>query len=72
MSDLAKVLIIFGIVIVSAGLTLLMIPRFPFLGRLPGDMLIKKEQFTFYFPLTTSVIISIIISVIYCLIKKFR
>jgi uncharacterized protein HemY len=54
------------------GLVLLLFQKTPFLGKLPGDILIKKENFTFYFPLATSIIISIIISLILYLIGKFR
>ena len=72
MGELARVLIIIGVVLIALGLVLLVLPRFPFLGRLPGDILIKKEHLTFYFPLATSIVISIIISLILYFIKKFR
>ena len=69
---MAKIIIIFGIVLVAIGVVLLFIEKIPFLGKLPGDILIKKEHFTFYFPLTTSIIISIIISLILYLLGKFK
>jgi thiosulfate reductase cytochrome b subunit len=72
MDEMAKVIIILGIVLVMVGLVMLFAQKLPFLGRLPGDILIKKEHFTFYFPLATSIIISIIISLILYLIGKFR
>ena len=72
MGELARVMIIIGVVLIVIGLVLLVLPRFPFLGRLPGDILIKKEHLTFYFPLATSIVISIIISLILYLINKFR
>jgi len=72
MGELARVLIIIGVVLIILGLLMLVLPRFPFLGRLPGDILIKKEHLTFYFPLATSIVISIIISLILYLINKFR
>jgi hypothetical protein len=72
MGELARVMIIIGVVLIAIGLVLLVLPRFPFLGRLPGDILIKKEHLTFYFPLATSIVISIIISLILYLINKFR
>ena len=72
MGELARVMIIIGVVLIVIGLVMLVLPRFPFLGRLPGDILIKKEHLTFYFPLATSIVISIIISVILYLINKFR
>jgi hypothetical protein len=72
MGELAKVLILIGAVLILAGLVIMVFPRLPFLGKLPGDILIKKENVTFYFPLATSIIISIIISLVLYFINKFR
>lgn len=72
MGAIAKIIIILGVFLVVIGVILLFIGKVPFLGKLPGDVLIKKEHFTFYFPLTTSIIISILISLILYLIGKLR
>ncbi len=72
MGELAKMMIILGIALVVIGLLLLVMEKSPFLGKLPGDILIKKENFTFYFPLATSIILSIVISLILYLIGKVR
>ncbi len=72
MGELARVLILIGAILIVIGLVMLVLPRFPFPGKLPGDILIKKEHFTFYFPLVTSIVISIIISLVLYLINKFR
>ncbi len=72
MSEIAKVLIVLGAVLIVAGLVMLFIQKLPFLGKLPGDVIIKREHFTFYFPLATSIILSILISLILYLISKFR
>jgi uncharacterized protein HemY len=72
MGELARILILLGVVLVVAGLVLLGIQKLPFSGKLPGDLLIKRGNFTFYFPLATSIIISIIVSLILYLIGKFR
>jgi hypothetical protein len=72
MNQMAKTLILLGAVLIVVGLILLLLQKTPFLGKLPGDILIKRENFTFYFPLATSIIISIIISLILYLIGKFR
>ena len=72
MAALAKMIIILGIVLIVIGVVLLLAQKLPFLGRLPGDIMIKKENFTFYFPLATSILVSIIISLILYLIGKFR
>jgi hypothetical protein len=72
MGEMAKAIILIGAVIVAIGLVMLLFQKTPFPGKLPGDILIKRENFTFYFPLATSIIISIIISLILYLIRKFR
>jgi len=72
MSELARTLILLGAVLIVIGLVMLGIQKFPFAGRLPGDIVIKRENFTFYFPLATSIIASILISLILYLINKFR
>ncbi len=72
MNEFAKILIILGIVLIIAGAIILFIPKLPFLGRLPGDIVIKRQNFTFYFPLATSIVISIIISLILYVIGKFK
>jgi hypothetical protein len=72
MGELARVMILIGTVLIVIGLVMLVVPRVPFLGKLPGDILIKKEHLTFYFPLATSIVISIIIGLILYLINKFR
>ena len=69
MAELGKFLIIFGVIAIAVGLVLAAGPRIPWLGRLPGDIFIKKGNFSFYFPLATSVILSIILTV---LINLFR
>lgn len=65
-------MILIGAVLIAIGLVLLVFQKTPSLGKLPGDILIKKENFTFYFPLATSIIISVIISLVLYLINKFR
>lgn len=71
---LARGLITVGIIIAAIGLILLFIPKFPFIGehigRLPGDIQIKRENFSFYFPVTTGIIVSIIISLILYLLRR--
>jgi len=72
MGEIAKTMILIGAVLIMTGLVLLLFQKMPFLGKLPGDILIKKEKFTFYFPLATSIIISVIISLVLYLLGKFR
>ena len=70
MPSIGKSLIIIGIVIVVIGVIVTLAGRIPWLGRLPGDIHIKRENFTFYFPIATSIIISLILSFILWLFRK--
>jgi DUF2905 family protein len=62
--SLGKWLIGVGLMIVLAGAALQILPRIPYLGRLPGDILIKRDNFTFYFPLATCLVISVFLTLI--------
>lgn len=64
MNDLAKMLIIAGAGIILLGVILYALGKIPGMGRLPGDIMIKKENFTFYFPLATCLILSLVVSLI--------
>ncbi len=64
MGDMAKILIFMGAVLIAVGILLLVFGKIPGFGKLPGDILIKKENFTFYFPLVTSLLISALLSFI--------
>jgi len=70
MSDFGKMLVIFGLVLVGLGLILLLGPKIPWLGKLPGDITIKKENFTFYFPLASSIVISILLTILFSLFRR--
>ncbi|MBK8984089.1 MAG: DUF2905 domain-containing protein [Ignavibacteria bacterium] len=67
-----KLLIISGLIIAAIGVIIMYSDKIPFLGKLPGDIRIKKDNFEFYFPLATSIVISLIISLIMYLIYKMR
>lgn len=69
-SLLGKLLIIAGSVFLCAGLLLTFFDKIPFIGKLPGDIFIKRENFTFYFPLTTSIILSLLISAMLIILKN--
>lgn len=71
----AKQLIVIGIIIVGIGMIFLFKDNIPFikhLGKLPGDITIKKENFSFYFPVATSILISIVLTIILLIIRKFK
>jgi len=67
---LGKLLILFGVLIVVIGLLLLVGEKIPWVGRLPGDIIIKRERFTFYFPIATSILISVILTLLFTLFRK--
>ena len=67
---LGKLLILLGVFIILVGVFLLIGDRIPWLGRLPGDIIIKKKNFTFYFPLATSILISIILTLIFTFLSR--
>jgi hypothetical protein len=67
---LGKVLIIAGALLLGAGLLLTFWGKLPFIGKLPGDIIIKKENFTFYFPIVTCIVISLLLTLIMSVFKK--
>ncbi len=67
---LAKLLILFGVVLVLLGGLLLVVGKIPYIGRLPGDFYIERENFTFYFPLATSMLISILLTFLFSLFGR--
>jgi hypothetical protein len=71
MNGMGKILIGLGLLLVLAGVIVLLMGKFPGFKTLPGDIVIKKENFTFYFPLGTSILISIILTLVLFLWRKF-
>jgi len=70
MQHIGKVLMVTGAVIALIGAVLLLSGRIPWLGRLPGDILIERKNFSFYFPLATSILISILLTVLFWLFGR--
>jgi len=64
MAAVGKILIVLGLLLAVAGLVLSFSSKLPWLGHLPGDISITRERFSFYFPLATCVIISVILSLV--------
>jgi hypothetical protein len=64
-----RTLIIVGLALLVAGLAWPWLSRLPF-GRLPGDFSVERENFSFFFPLATSIVVSIVISVLIWLFRK--
>ena len=73
MSDLGKLLVLAGAVAIVAGAALMLLGRTNIpLGRLPGDIVYRGKNSTFYFPLATSIMVSVVLSVVMYLIGRFR
>jgi hypothetical protein len=66
----AKSLIFFGAVLLLLGAFLLLFERVPFLGKLPGDIIIKRKGFLFYFPLLTCLLLSAIITLLLNILRR--
>ena len=69
-SPLGKTLIITGIILVGAGLLLTVIHKVPYIGKLPGDIYVEKKNFTFYFPLATSILVSAVLTLLLWLFSR--
>jgi hypothetical protein len=67
---MTKIFIFIGIIFIIIGLILYFFKDFP-LFHLPGDIVIEKENFTFYFPITSSILISIVLSAIFYILSRF-
>ena len=69
-SGIGKILLITGLIIAGIGCLILFVGKIPWIGRLPGDFYYKGKNFTFYFPLATSIVISIILTIILLFISR--
>ncbi len=69
---LGKGLLVAGLGIALLGLFLIWSPKIPLLGKLPGDILVKKEGVTFYFPLATSLLLSLLVSLALYVVRKWH
>ena len=64
MRDIGKLLIVLGGVTVVVGVLVLLAARIPWLGRLPGDVVVRRGPVTFYFPVVTSIVVSIVLTIL--------
>ncbi|WP_162342523.1 DUF2905 domain-containing protein [Cyclobacterium salsum] len=71
MPSIAKILIIVGLLLLLTGLLLWYLPKFPGFKGIPGDMVFKRENFSFYFPLGTSILVSLLLTLLLYLWRKF-
>lgn len=69
-TEMGRMIVVLGLVLVGVGLLLTVVGKVPFIGRLPGDILIRRGNFTFYFPLATSILLSVILSLLFLLFRR--
>ncbi|NLB73806.1 MAG: DUF2905 domain-containing protein [Firmicutes bacterium] len=69
-SSIGKLLMLIGVILLALGAILILIGRIPGVGRLPGDIVVKRGNFTFFFPVTTCIILSIILSLLFALFSR--
>jgi hypothetical protein len=69
---MGKMLIIIGFILIVAGAIISYSDKIPFLGKLPGDVSIERENFKFYFPVTTCIIISVLISILFYIVRAIK
>ena len=72
MHALGKILVVAGVVFLAAGVLLMFADRIPLLGKLPGDVHIKRENVEFHFPITTTILISVLVSLVLWVVSQFR
>jgi hypothetical protein len=65
-------LLVLGLVIAGVGLVWILAPSIPWLGRLPGDIRIERENFRFYFPLVTCLLLSLVLTLLVWIVRQFR
>ena len=70
MAGLGKTLIYLGLVLVVVGIVGILAGKVTWLGRLPGDITIQRENFSFYFPLATCILISVIVSLVLYFLRR--
>ncbi len=68
--SLGKLLIVFGVVLALVGGLLMLVGKVPFLGRLPGDIVVRRENWSIYFPLTTCIVISVLLTLLFSLFGR--
>jgi hypothetical protein len=64
MGEIGKLLVVLGLLIAAVGVVLLLAGRVPWLGRLPGDIHVQRGNWTFYFPLATSLVLSVVLTLV--------
>lgn len=71
LDSLGKMLVLVGAIALLLGVVLILAPKIPFAGRLPGDILVRRGNFTIYFPLVTMILVSVGLTVVLKLVLRF-
>ena len=70
MAELGKLLVVAGVLLVCVGGLFLFGGKVPWLGRLPGDIVVQRDNFSFYFPIATCLVISVVLSFVFALLRR--
>lgn len=70
MGEIGKLFLVLGILLLLMGCAFLFLPKIPFMGKLPGDIVVKRENFFFYFPVVTCLLLSLVLSLIFSILAK--
>jgi hypothetical protein len=70
MSELGRALIVLGVLVAVIGVVLVLVGRVPWLGRLPGDIHLQRDNWSLYFPLGTSILLSVVLTLVLWLIGR--
>ena len=69
---MGRTLIMVGLAVAGLGVVMLVAPKAPWIGRLPGDVFIQRDRFTFYFPITSCVVASALLSLVFWVIRRMK
>ncbi len=70
--SIGRALIMLGAILAAAGVVISLAPRVPWLGRLPGDLLIRRDHLTVYVPLASCLLASLVLSLVFWILGRFR
>ena len=70
MASLGKIIVMTGVLLVVLGLILMVGENIPFIGKLPGDIHVQKKNFSFHFPITTCIILSLLLTLVFNLLRR--
>jgi hypothetical protein len=72
MEQLGRIVVLMGIILVAVGVILIVFHRIPLVGKLPGDIHVRRDNFEFYLPITTSILLSVLISLVLWIVALFQ